>query len=364
MMMRVWRHCAGVAFLFLAMSSILDCAGGLGALPPPPRMGAWLTSWDLARGLDRAELSPTPLDDVLLFLASLTPSGRPTLDVSEVTCRDAVGRMRARGASVWLTIVNDVRGPKGTLLKDGVLVQRIFADPTLRRLHVQEIANLAEVASFSGVDIDYESVPVAARDDFTSFMRELATELHSRGQLLCVTAAPKRRESSAAGPGALDWAQLGKVVDRLQIMLYNQHSDKSGPGPIATPAWISEVMRFAESQSARASLVPVLKVSGMDWGPSSAEGVQYDTAMSLAQRFAATVLREQDSNVPNFTYEAAGERHTVYFEDAASIGTKVEVLKHGGYRGIVLWSLGREDPALLPLLLPSPTPTPTLAQKP
>jgi spore germination protein YaaH len=263
---------------------------------------------------------------------------------------------------VWLTIVNDVRSPRSVVLKDGGLVQRILADPARRRAHVQEIARLAQVAAVAGIDIDYESVPVAAREDFSAFIRELAAELHAQGRLLSVTAAPKRRESASAGPGALDWAELGRAADRLQIMLYNEHSEKSGPGPIASPAWVAEVMRYAESQAPRASLVAILKVSGMDWGPAGAEGVQYENAMALAQRNGVPVLRHADGNVPYFTYTSKGESHTVYFEDAASIAKKAEPLKGRGYRGIVLWSLGREDPALLPLLLPSASPTPD--QKP
>jgi spore germination protein len=66
--------------------------------------------------------------------------------------------------------------------------------------------------------------------------------------------------------------------------------------------------------------------------------------------------------VPFYSYSAKGVSHTVYFEDAASILRKFDVVKLRGYRGVVLWSLGREDPALLPQLLPAQTPA--ASQKP
>src|SRR3990172_10201649 len=45
-------------------------------------------------------------------------------------------------------------------------------------------------------------------------------------------------------------------------MLYNQHSAKTGPGPMATSTFITSVLRFALSECAPFRIVPVLKVSG------------------------------------------------------------------------------------------------------
>jgi spore germination protein YaaH len=41
----------------------------------------------------------------------------------------------------------------------------------------------------------------------------------------------------------------------------------------------------------------------------------------------------------------------VYFEDATGILRKVAAVQALGYEKVVLWSLGREDPRLLPQLL-------------
>jgi spore germination protein YaaH len=36
----------------------------------------------------------------------------------------------------------------------------------------------------------------------------------------------------------------------------------------------------------------------------------------------------------------------VYYEDAASLREKLSLIHSLGYRAVVLWSLGRQDPAL------------------
>jgi len=162
-----------------------------------------------------------------------------------------------------------------------------------------------------------------------------------------VTAQPKAGESRSAGPGALDWRALCPHVDRLQIMLYNQHSAKTGPGPMATSTFITSVLRFALSECAPSRIVPVLKVSGMEWSKSGARGVQYDECIELARRTGATVVREEKDLVPYFTYLSSDGLATVYFEDSASIQAKRELIENLGFDSIVLWSLGREDAEIL-----------------
>ena len=45
---------------------------------------------------------------------------------------------------------------------------------------------------------------------------------------------------------------------------------------------------------------------------------------------------------------AEGQLATVYFEDSASIQAKRELIGEMGFESIVLWSLGRDDPEILP----------------
>jgi spore germination protein YaaH len=97
-------------------------------------------------------------------------------------------------------------------------------------------------------------------------------------------------------------------------------------------------------------LVPVLKVSGMDWGPSKAEWLSFDEVNSILTRTRPRRRREGDNRVPWFVYSDAGARHTVYYEDADSLTAKANRLRKRGLKNLVLWSLGSEDPDAIPSL--------------
>lgn len=335
--------------LFILPLLLAACASGG---PKPARLGAWVTYWDYNRGIDSVRSAPSLLNDIYFFAAHLDSEGAPVFANKNIPFNLEAGRVKEGNALPWLTVVNDVKPSAGgaVILKDPQVIHDLLSDPDRRRRHRSEIVRLAATHGFAGVDIDYENLRAVDRDLFSLFIRELAADLKQKGILLSVTVQPKARESRADGPGAADWADLCRSADRLQIMLYNLHSGKSGPGPIATPAWIKEILQFAESQCPRERVVPILKVSGMKWGGEHAEGVQYDRAASLAEAHRAEILRDPNGNVPYFIYTDAGGRHTVYYEDAESLMEKIAALESFGYRDVVFWSLGRQDPEFLPRL--------------
>jgi spore germination protein YaaH len=98
--------------------------------------------------------------------------------------------------------------------------------------------------------------------------------------------------------------------------------------------------------------VPVLKISGMDWGKDGVRDVGHADALALLSANKAALKRDAEGT-PFFSYEAKDGPHTVYFEDAQSLMAKVSWLQEMGHDRVVFWSLGREDADLLPGLLPS-----------
>jgi spore germination protein YaaH len=63
-----------------------------------------------------------------------------------------------------------------------------------------------------------------------------------------------------------------------------------------------------------------------------------------------SILRDHAGDVPYFTYQINQQKHTVYYEDVFSLKEKISVLQSLGFGSVVFWSLGSQDPDLLPKL--------------
>jgi hypothetical protein len=234
-------------------------------------VGGWIVPWQHDAGLAAVERARGGLGDVFLFAAQLDADGHPVLDGSAEAWAGTIRRVHDRGARAWLTVVNDlVSAGTSATLKDADIVHRLIADADARAAHSREIVALAKSLNVDGLDLDYENLPASERDAFTAFVGRLAADLHASELSLSVTVQPKRRETSSKGPGAADWRRICAVVDRMQVMLYNQHNAATGAGPIADLDWIGGIVDYGLDTCPASKLVPVVKVSGMDWGPAKA----------------------------------------------------------------------------------------------
>jgi spore germination protein YaaH len=341
---------------------ILTFAGRAGAAPGASSSGlaGWIVPWDFDAGMQSVARGHGLYGDVFLFAARFDAAGSVVLDARQSRWPEAVEKARQSGARVWLTVVNDrvATGAPGPVLKDADLVHDLIASRERAAAHRDEIVALATHLGVDGVDLDYENLPATDRDPFTAFVRMLAETLHARGLLLSATVQPKTGSNSARGPGAMDWTALCASADRIQIMLYNQHNASTGPGAIAGLDWIGRVADYGLTQCPAKSIVPVLKVSGMDWGSTRADWVSFGEVQSLEARVRPKVRRDRTDRVPWFSYRADGDRRTVYFEDAESLAAKSELLKGRGLSRLVLWSLGSEDPDAPARIAVAPAATP------
>jgi spore germination protein YaaH len=313
---------------------------------PAAGLGGWVVPWDFDAGMQSVARSHGLIDEVLLFAARFDPAGQVVLDQRKAHWPEAVRDAHAAGARVWLTVVNDVvkEGAPASSLKDSDLVHDLLATPERSAAHRAEIVKLATQLGVDGVDLDYENLPAGERDRFSSFVRTLADELHAQRLALSVTVQPKTGESKSSGPAAMDWRALCSSADRIQIMLYNQHNASTGPGAIAGIDWVRRVADYGLTTCPVDKIVPVLKVSGMDWAPERSTWLSFAEASSIVARERPRLRRDRDDRVPWFAYRDAAGRHVVYFEDAQSLAAKADVLKGRGLSRIVLWSLGSEDP--------------------
>jgi len=329
-------------FLFVCSMRVVDAIS-------PIKFGGWVTYWDFKRGIETTHKGKGIYRDIFLFSTQMDVDGTPIVVNSEtIDYRSAIDQLNTSGIQTWMTYVNDVKSINGTkpILKDPKIVHHILKDTSLRLNHRREIIDLALKYRVSGVDIDYENLISEDRVHFSRFISELSSELKKRNLSLSITVQPKTKNQATLGNGAMDWHEICRHADRLQIMLYNLHEKKTRPGPLATVDWISDVLKYAKTQCKLETIVPILKVSGFHWGPKKVTSIHFDQIVTLKNTHKALLERETTSQVPFFSYKLNKDTGVVYFEDALSLKIKINRILSMGFDKVVFWSLGRQDPLL------------------
>lgn len=216
---------------------------------------------------------------------------------------------------------------------DAKRVQAFLSDPAKRRQHIRDLVRIVREDGAAGLDLDYESLSAADREPFTTFVRELASSLHRARKKLSVTLHPKESEPGTwDGPQAQDYAAIGKAADVVRIMTYDFHWAGRGPGPIAPDAWVERVMTFAKSVIPADKLELGIAAYGYDWTTLPARSLTWND------------LDPKPTSIDPESGELV--RDKVYFGGAESARRKIEIAGRLGLRGVSVWYIGSEEPAL------------------
>jgi len=143
-------------------------------------------------------------------------------------------------------------------------------------------------------------------------------------------------------------------------MTYLQHTPRTPPGPLGGVPYLERVVRHALALGVppdRISLgVPFFSMHWYtDWSPekkgfSWARGLDWAAATGLARRFRADVVWDSIEGAQQAHWERAGTREYAWIEDARALRPKLELERRLGLRGISVWRIGNEDPAVWSLL--------------
>lgn len=194
----------------------------------------------------------------------------------------------------------------------------------------------------SGVNIDFENVAPAYRDNYTAFIRELSRELDARGLLTTVSIPAKTYDDrSSAWSGAYDYAAIGEYADLVILMAYDEHWAGGNPGPVASAGWVEQVVRYATSQIPKDKIIVGVPAYGYSWaGSGNGSSVTYHKAVELANQ--GTGIRWDSASKTPYAYYNGRE---LWFENAASLSYKLDIVTNYGVKGIAMWRLGQEDPS-------------------
>lgn len=221
-----------------------------------------------------------------------------------------------------------------------------LADVDNRRRLVENICNLVKESGYAGVCIDVENIYPADQVHYLSML----DELKQKGCTVLACVPAKTSDARNGGWGdSFDYAGVGAVADRVVIMAYDEHGAASRGGPVASVGWVDKVIRYALTKVPAEKIILGLPTYGFDWNlaSGSARYLSHDLAESTARRYGCSVEWDGENCVPYYSYvDGDGARHLVYFENAASAAAKLELVNKYDLKGIALWRLGMEDPAL------------------
>ncbi len=300
-------------------------------------VSVWYPSASALGGLDSIQKNANLISVINPFWYTANADGTVQKSAADTENADELAAWRTDK----LTIIPTIYGSTWQML----------SDPKVLASHVKQIVALATTMNYDGIDIDYESFPLATRDEFSAFIEQLSAKLHADHKLLTVAVHPKTDDAGTwYGAAAQDWTRIAPAVDVFTIMTYDYTDRNQPPGPISPPNWVADVLTYAASVTDLHKVHMGLPFYGYSWTRDYPPATTTDwvSVNRLIQTFKPTVERDPDEMEAQIELKAKGlPKQTIYVEDSTAIAYKLNYIlnEFPDLGGVAIWGIGGEDPA-------------------
>jgi spore germination protein len=224
-------------------------------------------------------------------------------------------------------------------------IHAVLGDASVRKTAIDNLEANIKKYGLDGINIDFEQVPAADRDNLTAFMHELSDRLKPQGYIVSIDVLPKHNENNDVAV-AYDYAQLAKYTDKIILMTYDYHAGWNGAGSIADIDSVESDLKYALTMIPKNKIYLGIAGYGYDWSSKGVESIENDAIQNLITRFGSEVQWDETSKSPHFNYTGTdGISHQVWYENSQSLKYKLDLVNKYDVAGIALWKLGGEDPA-------------------
>ncbi|MDP2310058.1 MAG: glycosyl hydrolase family 18 protein [Pseudomonadota bacterium] len=248
---------------------------------------------------------------------------------------EAVSLGHAAGVKVHLCI---------TSFDDDVM-NAVLGSPSRRAVTIDALADLVGEYGADGVNVDFEGLPVARRNDLVTFVTDLRARV---GEVWLATPAVDWSD-------AWDYPALAAASDGLFIMGYAYHYTGGGAGPNSPLSagdlwsrWALDwtVADYLATGAPADKIVLGLPSYGQEWPVADATSVPATTTDSgwsvvytEAVADAAVYGRSYDVGSDTPWYAASSTRQA-WYDDADSLSVKMEWAVDAGLAGFGFWAIG------------------------
>lgn len=256
-------------------------------------------------------------------------------NITSYASQDYVTDAHNRGLEVWAKL-DDFTAK--------VDDEAIFSSSQNRQNLITALMNEVQKYGIDGINIDCEKVSEDAGPHFVEFIRELSISCRAAGIVLSVDNYPP-----SGGTTWYNRAEQSVFADYVIVMGYDENYSGGGKvGSVASINYVENGIKDTLKVVPSSKLINALPFYTRIWKTTGTEITSEAASMSDAQAFLTKnglTAKWDDTTCQNYAELQDGDTlYQVWLEDAASLQTKLNVMKNYNLAGVAEWKLGLETP--------------------
>ena len=258
------------------------------------------------------------------------------------------------GVELWpvVSIGRPESCEEGAQVQD--LLGNVLSDSATYSTAIKSFSSLAARLHAKGLVFSIKDLPEKDVYAFQSFLRRILSVLRHEKLLLAVEVPLPEETASVQGQNCkircLDLAGIASIAHLVFLKTYKDPEEFSFPGPMVSVNRIKTVLKSLTRAVDFWKLIIVVPAFGVDFSAGLGTVPLRKKHGEVMETFKPTVSQPEGEQSKVFKYRSFRVSHTVYFEDAESIGVYGDLALRYGLAGMAIADLADADPWVWPAL--------------
>lgn len=296
--------------------------------------------------------------------------GVNTISPTWFSIADSEGNMKSIASAAYVSLAHRCGMEVWALVDNfgtNFTSKEVLSYTTKRERLINQLISAAIEFDLDGLNIDFESIPESAGEDFIQFIRELSTKCRLNGIVLSI---------DNYVPGYTDYynrKEQGIVADYVIIMGYDEHNPKSATsGSVASIPFVRRGIEETLQEVPAEKVINAIPFYTRLWKekPKTQEQINAEDAnsdfvpytlesealgMSAVDKVIAVNGLEPvwDENTGQYYIEYAkdGITYKSWIEEERSIEEKLKLINEYKLAGVAAWKIGLEKSSIWDVIL-------------
>ncbi len=218
---------------------------------------------------------------------------------------------------------------------------------------VDNIIPILKTAGYYGINVSFQYINISNLYLYDQFFTLLSNQLNNENFKVFVTVNPNiKNYDNDVSFEWVDYSAFNEFAQNIIFMDYNWATNINPPSPITSIYNLNVFLDYINNFIPPEKIIIGIPTIGYDWelpfsvGFSSVYSLTSERAIDLARSFNATIQFDEKSQTPFFTYLERNTQHIVWFIDARSINSLLDLVITNNYNGSGIWNITIYNPQL------------------
>lgn len=232
------------------------------------------------------------------------------------------------------------------------ITHTILNDENLKENYINNIIRVLRQNNLAGINFGCQFILKEDLQSHINLMAEVKSRLQNEGFLVFITIVPS---TYGFVPGGVNdstyFYQIGQIADRVILISYEWTYAAIPLVAQTTVNFLEIYVQYAVTQIPSNKILLGITRVAYDWelpyieNESNIKALTNTSAINLAYDMGVDILFDEETQTPYFYYTYSGTEHFVWFKDANTINSILNLINKYNLKGISVWSIMDFGPA-------------------